>query len=183
MSTIVYSDNVLDSIFGEDLESVKDFFCFTDKELRDYIERDKNDVKPLCQMLKYHGNIEQIFLDCRDPEVFLKEDHEFYSRLKVLICRRIPELILSETSSHLIFHHSVVNFEFGSFFIKVRPENSYTRIPVLFLNREKLKKPQFAVSARKCDVEDGVDYENVFFTYQGLEENAKKKWEEFDKQN
>lgn len=177
-------NQILTEIFGEDLESVKIFFDFTDEELYNYIFRkEEKDVKPLCQMLKFWGNVKQIFLDCRNLEAFVREKEEFTTRMEILICRRIPELILSETTTHLIFNHSVLKHEFGSYFIRVDEENSWTGIPVSFLNREKLRKAQVSVFARKKDVPEGEDWKNMFYEYQDLDAKAEMLWKEFDAKN
>lgn len=177
-------NQILTKIFGEYLESVKIFFDFTNEELYDYIFRKgEKDVKPLCQMLRFWGNVKQIFLDCRNPAAFDKEKKEFTKRMKILIYRRIPELILSETSTHLIFEHSVLKREFGSYFIRVDEENRWTRIPVSFLNRERLHKPQISVFVRKKDVPEGEDWKSMFYAYKDLDAKAEMLWKEFDAKN
>ncbi len=174
---------------GSHANEIQSFFAFDSLDgLCDYIyNREITEVKYIVEILKDWKFVDEIANLTMNPEAFTPtknlDDTIFQNSLKTRIRRKIPELILSETSELLIFRHNTLLAVFGTAFIKVRPEHSWSYVPVHFLDRTRLTIDGGLVRARICDVKNGQSYEDRFYSIERLRQGALEQWRKFDVEN
>jgi hypothetical protein len=176
----------LNIVFGSQVNEIQSFFSFASLDgLCDYIyNREMTEVKCIIEILKDWKFVDEIAKLIFNPDAFAPtknlDDTIFQNQLEVRIRRKIPELILSETSDLLIFRHNSLSTAFGNLFIKVRPEHSWSYIPVHFLDRSRLTRDGGLIRARICDVKEGQSYTDRFYSIDRLRKGAQAQWEKFD---